>query len=105
MMHGVLVTADRRQDIIPGCRKARRRRRNGVSMRTSPWPDLPLSAWSETCETLHRWTRIVGKVRMALTPLVNHWWNVILYVTSRELDTSAIPYAGGSAGVISAGNL
>jgi hypothetical protein len=42
---------------------------------------------------------------MALTPLVNHWWNVILYVTSRGLGTSAIPYAGGSAAVISAGNL
>src|SRR6516165_3585584 len=55
------------------------------------WPDLPLSAWSDTCETLHRWTQIVGKVRMALTPLVNHWWNVTLYVTSRGLTTSPIP--------------
>src|SRR4030081_1976930 len=59
---------------------------------TSSWPDLPLSAWSETCETLHRWTQVVGKVRMALTPLVNHWWNVTLYVTSRGLTTSPIPY-------------
>jgi Family of unknown function (DUF5996) len=63
---------------------------------TSSWPDLPLSAWSETCETLHRWTQIVGKVRMTLTPLVNHWWNVTLYITSRGLGTSAIPHAGGS---------
>jgi hypothetical protein len=55
------------------------------------WPDLPLSAWSDTCETLHRWTQVVGKVRMALTPLVNHWWNVTLYVTSRGLTTSPIP--------------
>jgi len=55
------------------------------------WPDLPLSAWSDTCETLHRWTQVVGKVRMVLTPLVNHWWNVTLYVTSRGLTTSPIP--------------
>jgi hypothetical protein len=59
---------------------------------SSPWPNLPLSAWSDTCETLHRWTQIVGKVRMALTPLVNHWWNVTLYVTSRGLTTSPIPH-------------
>ena len=56
----------------------------------SPWPELPLSQWSETCETLHRWTQVVGKVRMALTPLVNHWWNVTLYVTSRGLTTQPI---------------
>jgi uncharacterized protein DUF5996 len=60
------------------------------------WPELPLSAWSDTCETIYRWTQIVGKVRMVLTPLVNHWWNVTLYVTSRGLGTSAIPHAGGS---------
>ena len=67
---------------------------------SSPWPELPLSAWSETCETLHRWTQIVGKVRMALTPLVNHWWNVTLYVTSRGLGTSPIPYAAGSFDIV-----
>jgi uncharacterized protein DUF5996 len=55
------------------------------------WPDLPLSAWSDTCETLHRWTQVIGKLRMVLTPLVNHWWNVTLYVTSRGLTTSPIP--------------
>jgi Family of unknown function (DUF5996) len=59
---------------------------------TETWPDLPLAAWSETCETLHRWTQIVGKVRMTSTPLVNHWWNVTFYVTARGLTTSAIPY-------------
>ena len=58
------------------------------------WPALPLGEWSDTCETLHRWTQVVGKVRMALTPLVNHWWNVTLYVTSRGLTTSPIPYGG-----------
>ena len=58
------------------------------------WPALPLGEWSDTCETLYRWTQVVGKVRMALTPLVNHWWNVTLYVTSRGLTTSPIPYGG-----------
>ena len=59
---------------------------------TETWPDLPLAAWSETCETLHRWTQIVGKVRMASTPLVNHWWNVTFYVTARGLTTLAVPH-------------
>ena len=63
-----------------------------MSNAQSPWPGLSLVSWSETCETLHRWTQIVGKVRMKLTPLVNHWWNVTLYVTSRGLTTSPIPY-------------
>jgi uncharacterized protein DUF5996 len=52
------------------------------------WPDLPFAAWSETCDTLHRWTQIVGKARMVSTPLVNHWWNIPLYVTARGLTTS-----------------
>ena len=56
------------------------------------WPALPLDSWRETCATLHMWTQIVGKVRMRLTPLVNHWWNVPLYVTPRGLTTSNIPY-------------
>ena len=56
------------------------------------WPALPLESWKDTCTTLHMWTQIVGKVRLALTPLVNHWWNVPLYVTSRGLTTSPIPY-------------
>jgi hypothetical protein len=56
------------------------------------WPDLPLSEWSAICETLHRWTQVVGKIRMTLTPMVNHWWNVTLYATARGLTTSPIPY-------------
>jgi hypothetical protein len=56
------------------------------------WPALPLESWRETCATLHMWTQIVGKVRMRLTPLVNHWWNVPLYVSPRGLTTSNIPY-------------
>ncbi len=58
------------------------------------WPPLPLEAWKDTYETLHMWTQIVGKVRMALTPKVNHWWNVPLYVSTRGLTTSPIPYRG-----------
>src|SRR6187431_3237633 len=54
------------------------------------WPDLPLAAWRDTRDTLHMWTQIVGKVRMSLTPLVNHWWNVPLYVSARGLTTSAM---------------
>ena len=56
------------------------------------WPALPLEAWKETCATLHMWMQIVGKVRLALTPVVNHWWNVPLYVSARGLTTSSIPY-------------
>jgi Family of unknown function (DUF5996) len=56
------------------------------------WPPLPLSAWADTYATLHMWTQIVGKVRMALSPHVNHWWEVPLYVSARGLTTSPIPY-------------
>jgi len=52
------------------------------------WPALPYAEWADTCATLHLWTQIVGKIRLAHTPLVNHWWNVPLYVTSRGLTTS-----------------
>jgi hypothetical protein len=57
------------------------------------WPDLPLQAWEDTCETLHLWTQVVGKVRLALAPMANHWWQVPLYLTCRGLTTSPIPYA------------
>ncbi len=56
------------------------------------WPPLPLDQWKDTYGTLHMWTQIVGKIRMELTPLVNHWWNVPLYVSARGLTTSLIPY-------------
>ena len=58
------------------------------------WPRLPLAQWRDTCATLHMWTQIVGKVRLALAPLVNHWWNVPLYVDACGLTTSLIPYRG-----------
>jgi len=60
--------------------------------RTECWPALPSKSWRDTCATLHMWTQIVGKVRLKLTPLVNHWWNVPLYVSARGLTTSRIPY-------------
>jgi hypothetical protein len=59
------------------------------------WPALPLAEWKDTYATLHMWTQIVGKVRLALTPPINHWWGTALYVTSRGLTTSAIPYEKG----------
>jgi len=60
------------------------------------WPDLPSAAWQETCKTLHMWTQVVGKIRLVLTPWVNHSWHVPLYVTARGLGTSPIPYGGTS---------
>ena len=58
------------------------------------WPALPQSAWSDTCATLQLWLQMVGKVRMALTPPLNHCWNVTLYPTIRGLTTT--PMAHGS---------
>jgi hypothetical protein len=61
------------------------------SARNAIWPALPLADWQETYQTLHMWTQIVGKVRLALSPPLNHWWQVTLYVTPRGLTTSSIP--------------
>jgi len=55
------------------------------------WPALPYAAWRDTCETLQLWTQIVGKVRLARTPWLNHSWHVTLYVTARGLTTSPVP--------------
>ncbi len=65
------------------------------SLNQGSWPELPLEAWQDTYATLHMWTQVVGKVRLALSPLVNHWWEVPLYVSARGLTTSAIPYGDG----------
>jgi hypothetical protein len=59
---------------------------------TDPWPPLPHQAWSDTQATLHRWTQIVGKIRLVQSPWTNHSWHVPLYVTARGLTTSPIPY-------------
>jgi hypothetical protein len=55
------------------------------------WPELPYAAWRDTLQTLHLWTQIVGKVRTALTPWLNHSWHVPFYVTARGIGTSPIP--------------
>jgi hypothetical protein len=65
---------------------------SGVARSETQWPALPWEEWSATANTLHMWTQIVGKTRLALTPLQNHWWNVPLYVTARGLGTSAMAY-------------
>jgi enamine deaminase RidA (YjgF/YER057c/UK114 family) len=60
------------------------------------WPALPLESWRDTYATLHMWTQIVGKTRLALTPPINHWWHVPFYVTASGLSTSSIPYEGAT---------
>ncbi|HET9334308.1 MAG TPA: DUF5996 family protein [Gemmatimonadota bacterium] len=60
------------------------------------WPPLPLAEWQDTYATLHMWTQVVGKIRLALWPLVNHWWNVTLYATPRGLTTGAMPHGSES---------
>ena len=59
------------------------------------WPPLPLREWQDTYRTLHMWTQIAGKIRMALAPPLNHWWHVTLYVNSHGLTTGPVPYAAG----------
>jgi hypothetical protein len=66
-----------------------------MTLNLEAWPELPLASWQDTYDTLHMWTQIVGKIRMTLTPLINHYWNVTLYVSARGLTTSAIPYPRG----------
>ncbi len=63
-----------------------------VSTHIEDLPSLPYASWADTQVTLHMWTQIVGKIRLSLSPLVNHWWNVPLYVTARGLTTSPMPY-------------
>lgn len=66
-------------------------------MTSSPadWPALPFADWQDTCATLHLWTQVAGKVRLAQAPMVNHWWQVAQYVTARGLTTSPIPHGAG----------
>jgi len=67
---------------------------------TATWPDLPFAAWSGSCDTLQLWTQIAGKVILALTPLINHWWNVTFHVTARGLAKSSIPYRGRTFDIV-----
>lgn len=59
-------------------------------------PPLPIAEWQDTQATLHMWMQIVGKLQLALTPLVNHWWNVTFFLTARGMETQALHYAGGT---------
>jgi hypothetical protein len=63
---------------------------------TERWPALPYAAWKDTAATLQLWTQVAGKIRLALTPWLNHSWHVVLYVTARGLTTSPIPWRAGS---------
>jgi len=67
-----------------------------MKMENDVWPALPFNEWKETCATLHMWTQIVGKVRLALSPWTNHSWHVTLYLTARGLTTSPIPFGAGA---------
>src|SRR6202049_2725547 len=67
---------------------------NAENIPVEPCQELTLNAWKDTYATLHMWTQIVGKVRLALSPRINHWWEVPLYITSLGLTTSPIPYDG-----------
>src|ERR1700731_1743527 len=59
-------------------------------------PALPFDSWKDTLGTLHMWAQAVGKVRLKLCPLVNHWWNVPFYVSARGMTTSVMPYPRGT---------
>ena len=73
----------------------RNRPAHGDDMTSDRWPDLTLSAWKDTRDTLHLWTQVVGKIRLLLTPWLNHSWHVALYVTARGLSTSPMPWKDG----------
>src|SRR6201991_2240171 len=60
------------------------------------WPSLRVDEWTASRDTLHMWTQIVGKIRLTHAPLINHWWQVTLYVTPRGLTTSTIPYSSAA---------
>src|SRR5689334_1712181 len=65
---------------------------NNNSSDNKAWPALAYADWQDTCNTLHLWTQIVGKVKLALAPPINHWWGIVLFVTARGLTTGAMPY-------------
>src|SRR5262249_48380308 len=74
-----------------GSRSTAMERNMPTSLDAAHWPELPYAAWKDTCQTLQLWTQIVGKIRLARTPWLNHSWHVTLYVTARGLTTSPIP--------------
>jgi hypothetical protein len=76
----------------PGCGEGGILVMQSTSLRDEIWPSLPLESWSDTLATLHMWIQIVGKIRLAQSPWVNHSWHTTLYVTSNGLTTSPIPH-------------
>ena len=64
------------------------------------WPELRYEDWADTCATLHLWTQVAGKIRLACAPWANHWWHVPLYVTSRGLTTAAMPWGDRSFEIV-----
>src|SRR5260370_10856281 len=96
-MRGPIRAAERRAvGIAPADGEVRILLLGSVASRQDTWPSLPLEAWSDTCATLHMWTQIVGKIRLAQTTWTNHSWHVTLYVTANGLTTSPIPYGARS---------
>ncbi len=69
---------------------------DSAKIQDEAWPVLPLEAWADTCQTVQLWTQVIGKIRAALTPWLNHSWHVVLYVSERGLSTSTIPYENGN---------
>ncbi|MBD3217535.1 MAG: hypothetical protein GF310_04605, partial [candidate division Zixibacteria bacterium] len=65
-------------------------------MSSDIFPKLPYDKWKETKKTLHLFTQIVGKIKLAINPKMNHWWHVPLYISARGLTTSTMPYQGGN---------
>jgi len=72
---------------------------SAIQMHAERWPEVRLDDWLPTYATLHRWTQIVGKTRLGLAPFQNHWWHCALYITTRGLTTSPMPFAGGTVQV------
>ncbi len=73
---------------------------SAIATRDAAWPDLPYGAWKDTCQTLHLWTQVAGKIRLALSPWLNHSWHVPFYVNSRGLTTSPIYYGQRSFEIV-----
>lgn len=83
---------ERDSDGSPAASDVARRRSHFAPRLATVWPPLPLDEWANTYATVHMLTQIVGKIRLACAPMVNHWWHVALYVTARGLTTSAMPH-------------
>src|SRR6266705_2966586 len=63
--------------------------------KVAKWKELPYDSWKDTLDTLHMWMQVVGKVKLALAPFINQWWEVAFYVTAHGMTTGRIPYQNG----------